>query len=123
MQILLKDDSFTVRYWDWTNQTNQHALFVDGRLGSNDASGYVSGELMDDWYIVCALATSLPDGKPDKSGVCNPTTTPGNRHVFRCGQAGRCGFSDWPDVENAIRGINDFDNYRISNYPQIVNKI
>ena len=111
MQILLDDDDFTVRYWDWTTEINHHALFVDDRLGSHDDSGEVTGKLMTDWYIVCAQ----PDnGKADKSGVCDPTTTPGNRHVFRCGKAGKCNYpaSDWPDETNVRRGINDFDNYR-----------
>ena len=117
MQILLKDDSFTVRYWDWTIPGNRNASFVYDRLGSSSTSGEVTGKLMNDWYIVCALS----NGKSDKSGVCNPTT-PGNRRVFRCGEAGKCHFSEWPDVENAIRGINDFGNYRISSNPQIVNK-
>ena len=123
MQVLLPDDSFTVRYWDWTVPENRHALFVDDRLGSNNPIGEVTGDLMSNWHIVCAQ----PDnGKANKSGVCDPTTTPGNRHVFRCGKAGKCDYPDWPDSENVIRGINDikFDNYRtITNTnPKFANK-
>ena len=117
MQILLGDADFTVRYWDWTIPANRSALFVENKLGSNDYTGEVTGDLMSNWYIVCAL----PNGKANKNGVCDPT--PGNRHVFRCGTAGNCSHPGWPDEENVRRSLN-FTNYRtiINANSKIVNK-
>ena len=115
------DDDFTVRYWDWTKSENRDVLFVDEKLGENDYDGEVTGELMTNWYIVCALQ----DGrKPDRSGVCDPTITPGNSHVFRCGRAGECSWPDWPDKENVRKGLNDFAKYRTITNPnsEIINK-
>ena len=119
MQILLGDDDFTVRYWDWTRPADRSALFVENKLGSNDDTGEVTGDLMTDWFIVCASE----NGKANKNRVCDPT--PGNfsRHVFRCGIAGNCSYPGWPDEENVRRSLN-FTNYRtiINANSKIVNK-
>ena len=115
MQILLGDD-FTVRYWDWTKQ--QDALFTPEKLGAYDDDGEVTGELMTDWYIVCADT----DGSAKKDEVCDPT--PVNRHVFRCGTVGNCTYRGWPDEENVRRGLKDFANYRTNTNAnsKIINK-
>ena len=112
MQKLLKDDSFTVRYWDWTVQANRDALFVPNKLGSSD-DGQVTGDLMSTWYIVCVS----PDGEPIKS-VCDPTTTPEEMNVYRCGAAGNCdNQDDWPDEENVRKSLSEFANYRTTDNP------
>ena len=115
MQILLKDDSFTVRYWDWTVPGNRDALFVSSRLGSSDTDGRVTGNLMSMWYIVCVSS----DGKPMNSSVCDPTIKPGEeRNVDRCGTAGNCTFqAGWPDEANVRRSLSEFDNYRTTDNP------
>ena len=115
MQILLGDDSFTVRYWDWTVINNQDALFVSNRLGiSNITDGRVTGDLMSTWHIVCASS----DGKPINSSVCDPTTTPGQRNVYRCGPVANCSYQDgWPDKANVRRSLSEFHNFRTTANP------
>ena len=119
MQILLGDNQFTVRYWDWTIPSNRLTLFFFNKLGvSNPSNGEVTGALMNNWRIVCADT----NGDANKTSVCDPTITPGNRRVFRCGTVGNCGHSGWPDEANVRRGLNDFTNYRANTNPGIANK-
>ena len=118
MQILLNDDSFTVRYWDWTVPENRDALFKRDRLGESGDDGRVTGDLMSEWFIVCAFTT----GQALNISVCNPTITPADRNVYRCGEADNCFHSGWPDQANVERSLRDFDNYRTSTDPQIANK-
>ena len=125
MQILLDNDEFTFRYWDWTILENRKALFVFNKLGVSATDGVpatdgrVTGNLMNNWYIVCALT----NGESNTNGVCDPTITPGNRNVFRCGKVhGNCGHPGWPDEANVRRGLNDFANYRTNTNPEIANK-
>ena len=113
MQILLKDDNFTVRYWDWT-AGDRDALFVIDKLGSSATDGQVTGDLMSTWYIVCATT----NGEPIKQLVCDPTITPGQRNVYRCGTAGNCSYQDgWPDKPNVRRSLSEFGNYRTTDNP------
>ena len=118
MQILLNDDSFTVRYWDWTVPENRNVLFVSNKLGESAANGTVTGDLMSSWYLVCVDST----GTAVRERVCDPTTTPGNHRVVRCGVNAQCGSTHWPDEANVKRALNDFKNYRTTANPNIANK-
>ena len=59
MQILLGDNQFTVRYWDWTIPGNRNALFVSNKLGVSDDNGKVTGDLLSSWYLVCVDANGI----------------------------------------------------------------
>ena len=118
MQILLDDETFTVRYWDWTVPENRNVLFVPNKLGESAADGDVTGDLMSSWYLVCADV----NGTAVRDTVCDPTTTPGNNRVVRCGVNAHCSSSHWPDEASVKRALNDFENYRTIANPNIANK-
>ena len=118
MQILLGDNQFTVRYWDWTIPGNRNALFVSNKLGVSDDNGKVTGDLLSSWYLVCVDA----NGTAVRDTVCDPTTTPGNNSVVRCGVNAHCNSLHWPDEANVKRAINDFEQYRTTANPNIANK-
>ena len=58
MQIALKDPTFTVRYWDWTVESN--SLFTDNKLArtggnSGNSNGGVTSKYYgsQNWKTIC----------------------------------------------------------------------
>ena len=116
MQHFLQDETFTVHYWDWRNETERTSLFQSNRLGAHDRiSSAVTGELVDEWRTICwyggnAESGDIPDHR-DNQNICDPSSDTGL--LRRCPDKERCAanYSGWPsyqDVETAV-GMEEYD--------------
>ena len=118
LQILLRDDNFTIHYWDWRDQNERTSLFRNDRLGAHDTqtiSG-VTGDLVNGWQTVCWYNGSGNISRPDdRQRICDPRVRTGP--LQRCPNKTTCaaGYDGWPsstDVQTAVgRGNYDEPQY------------
>ena len=105
MQILLNDPSFTIRYWNWTNNNDRTSIFSFNKLGSNGNDGTVSSNYYggNNWQSVCWFRNSTKN-----SQTCNPTDSDGIRPIIRCPSPTQCAgtYSKWSSQETINSALN-----------------
>ena len=101
MQWVLKDPTFTVRYWDWTVESNRNSLFTDDKLGGND-NGDVTGEYYgsQNWKTIC--------WKIKKKGItCDPSDESARYTLRRCPSEMDCNNTmNWPTKESVKKALS-----------------
>ena len=106
MQILLKDPSFTVRYWNWANTDDRTSIFSFNKLGSNSDDGTVDSKYYgaDNWKSICWF----PFNSTKKHQTCIPTDLDGMRPIVRCPSPTQCtdDYSKWPSQQTINRALN-----------------
>ena len=53
IQEVAKDDTFTVPYWDWTENEERCEICTKDLLGVTAEDGTVRGTFFNDWHIIC----------------------------------------------------------------------
>ena len=121
MQYLLRDDNFTVHYWDWRNENERRSLFRHDRLGAHDSSSSaVTGQLFSGWQTVCWYDGSRNVPRPnDMQRICDPRVSTGS--LQRCPNKTTCAadYDGWPsstDVQTAV-GMRSYDESRYNKEP------
>ena len=106
MQILLKDPSFTIRYWNWTNTNDRTSIFSFDKLGNSSDDGTVDSKYYgaDNWESVCWF----PFASTKKHQTCNPTDLDGIRPIIRCPSPTQCtdDYLKWPSQKIINRALN-----------------
>ena len=100
MQIALNDRTFTVRYWDWTVESNRNSLFTDDKLGGNN-NGDVTGKYYgsQNWKTIC--------WKIEKGKTCNPSDESARYTLRRCPSKEDCNnMMNWPTRESVIKALS-----------------
>ena len=120
MQILLRDDTFTLHYWDWRDLNERTSLFESNRLGAHDSSSSaVTGQLFNGWQTVCWYNGSGNIPRPDNmQRICDPRVPTGP--LQRCPNKATCAanYDGWPsstDVQTAV----DMRSYDESPYNKV----
>ena len=67
IQELAKDDTFTLPYWDWTENKHKCEICTEDLLGVTTEDGTVRGKYFDDWYIICTAKQTK-----DLTKMCDP---------------------------------------------------
>ena len=82
MQILIKDPSFIIRYWNWTNTDNRTSIFSFNKLGSNGNDGNVNSKYYggNNWKSVFWF----PSDSTKKNQICNHNDPDGIRPIICC---------------------------------------
>ena len=119
MQVYLRDENFTVHYWDWRDPNQRRSLFRSDRLGEHHmTTAAVSGNLVanDGWTTVCWYASG--NAPTPEQNICNPGTPTGP--LQRCPNNITCAanYEGWPsynDVEIAV-GKQDYDRPNYNTY-------
>ena len=120
MQILLRDDNFTVHYWDWRNENERRSLFRRDRLGEHDSSSSaVTGQLFNGWQTVCWYNGRGNISRPDDmQRICDPRVPTGP--LQRCPNKTQCAadYEGWPSSQDVQSAVGKID-YDISPYNKV----
>ena len=119
MQYLLRDDNFTVHYWDWRNENERRSLFRHDRLGAHDSnSSAVTGQLFNGWQTVCWYDGSRNVPRPDDmQRICDIRVSTGP--LQRCPNKTTCAadYVGWPSVDDVQTAVgSSMREYDISPY-------
>ena len=114
MQILLRDDNFTIHYWDWRYPNERTSLFRTDRLGAHDTQtiSRVTGDLVNGWRTICWYNGSGDVSRPRANqNICDPRNDTGP--LQRCPNKTHCAanYAGWPssqDVQDAV-GMGQYD--------------
>ena len=107
MQVVIKDHTFRLPYWDWTQESQREFPFTKERLGETMDNTVDGGELFDNWDTIC-----WKNPKSDSfRNICNPMIPTGS--LRRCPNAADCmkDNPNWPseeDVDEAV-SITSYD--------------
>ena len=105
-EMRLLDNTFTLRYWDWTKKDDRDILFQSNTLGGIGEDGMVESETFgqQNWMPVC---WNGPDGKPAIRNVCDPTINSSD-YILRCINKDRCHKDGamWPTANHVMTALN-----------------
>ena len=107
IQVVIKDHTFRLPYWDWCQPSQREILFRRDRLGENVNNGgvmTVNGDLFDNgwdtfcWENISGATSTIP--------ICDPTVS-SNEVLRRCPNATLCEKDNdqWPsadDIDEAV---------------------
>ena len=74
IQELANDTTFTVPYWDWTENQHKCEICTEDFLGVTAEDGTVKGKYFNDWHIICTASqtaglTKMCDPEVRKRGL------------------------------------------------------
>ena len=112
MQILNKDNSFTIPYWNWMEQSDRNALFEPNKLGTSDDDGNVTSDYYGYWKAVCLYDR----GNSKFTEVCDPEDNDSLTQLTRCTIPSQCEVTNtkWPRADKTLQAIKSLSEYRVS---------